>query len=70
MIQFSIDYRSTQSPFRELLLGLLVLGIAAKSDHKQGDSEYIILDHTGDDKDEREAGRGNRTGTSRPDDSG
>ena len=50
-------------------VGLLVLGISAKSDQNQGDSEEIMPDYTGEDEDELELGRGNPPGNSRPDNS-
>ena len=50
-------------------VGLLVVGIAAERDQNHGISEEIMPDYTGEDEDEREPGRGNRPGNSRPEDS-
>ena len=51
-------------------VGLLVVDIAAESDQNHEVSEEIMPDYTGEDQDEREPGRGNRPGNSRPEDSG
>ena len=51
-------------------VGLLVVGIAAECDQNHRISEEIMPDYTGEDEDEREPGRGNRPGNSRPEDSG
>ena len=51
-------------------VSLLVVGIAAEYDQNHGVSEEIMPDYTGEDENEREPGRGNRPGNSRPEDSG
>ena len=51
-------------------VGLLVVGIAAESDQNYRILEEIMPDYTGKDEDEREPGRGNRPGNSRPEDGG
>jgi hypothetical protein len=50
--------------------GLLVVAVAATEDSEHGVEEEIGPDYTGEDEDERELGRGNRHGNSRPGDDG
>ena len=50
-------------------VGLLVVDIAAESDQNHEVSEEIMSNYTREDEDEREPGRGNRPGNSRPEDS-
>ena len=57
-------------PNADSFVGLLVVAMAAESDQNHGVSEEIMPDHTGEDEDEREPGRGNRPGNSRPEDRG
>ena len=57
-------------PNADSFVGLLVVAMAAESDQNHGVSEEIMPDYTGEDEDEREPGRGNRPGNSRPEDRG
>ena len=55
-------------PKEDSYAGLLVVAIAAREDGEHGVEEEIGPDYTGEDEDEREPGRGNRHGNSRPGD--
>ena len=57
-------------PNMDSFVRLLVMAIAAESDQNHGVSEEIMPDYTGEYEEEREPGRGNWPGNSRPEDNG